>query len=203
MIGTSNVGYGPRLRAPKPTDNGFPAKAGYNDMGSLRPLGLASLLFSVPAVAQDGRLANPLTDIARCRTIKPDAKRLACFDAAAVSVSIAERSGDILVIDRKQVVADKRAGFGLPRTPTDVFGGGAADKATRVDQLDSTIRSAVPSNSFGRWNLRLADGSEWQTIDAIPVPPKTGTAIVVRQASLGGYRATIGKGRSVLVKRLR
>ncbi len=172
-------------------------------MGSLRSLGLASLLFSVPAVAQDGRLANPLTDIARCRTIQPDAKRLACFDAAAVSVSVAERSGDILLINRKQVVADKRAGFGLPRFSTDVFGGGAADKATRVEQLDSTIRSAVASNSTGRWNLRLADGSEWQTIDAIPLPPKAGAAIVVKQASLGGYRATIGKGRSVLVKRLR
>ncbi|MFN3620494.1 MAG: hypothetical protein ACK4S7_09375, partial [Sphingorhabdus sp.] len=97
------------------------------------------------------------------------------------------QAGDILVIDRKQVVADKRAGFGLPRTPTEVFGGGAADKATRVDQLDSTIRSAVPSNSFGRWNLRLADGSEWQTIDAIPAPPRPGTAILVKQASLGGY----------------
>lgn len=172
-------------------------------MGFLKPLGLVSLLFSVTAVAQDGRSANPLTGIVRCRAIQADAERLACFDAAAASVSIAERTGDILVIDRKQVVADKRAGFGLPSRPTDLFGGGAADKATKVDRLDSTIRSAIAANSAGRWNLRLADGTEWQTIDAIPAPPRPGTAILVKQASLGGYRATIGKGRSVLVKRLR
>lgn len=172
-------------------------------MGFSTPLGLAILLISAPAVAQVGGSANPLTDIVRCRAIQPDAQRLACFDAAAASASTAERAGNILVIDRKQVVAVKRAGFGLPSRPTDLFGGGAADKATKVDQLDSTIRSAVYSDGSRRWNLRLADGSEWQAIDAIPTAPKAGTAIVVKQASLGGYRATIGKGRSILVKRLR
>ena len=172
-------------------------------MGFSMPLGLVLLLVSAPAVAQTDGAANPLTDIMRCRSLQPDANRLACFDAAAAAASSAERAGDILVIDRKQVVAVKRAGFGLPSNPTDLFGGNAADKATKVDRLESTIRSATPSRGTGRWNLRLADGSEWQTIDPIPADPKPSTAIVVKQASLGGYRATIGNGRSILVKRLR
>lgn len=164
---------------------------------------VAGLILAAPAFAQtDGAPARIAAMIA-CRAIAGDTARLACFDNAAASIDAAQAKGDLVVLDRKTVIARKQSRFGLPAAKTDLFGGGVADQATSFTQLDTTIRSARPAGSIGRWNVALADGSVWQTIDALPLPPKAGATIAVKQAPLGGYRATIARQRSVLVKRLR
>lgn len=167
-----------------------------------RMLGSMALVAATPAMAQDGSASRRVADMIACRVIVDNAARLACFDKAAAATSVAQSSGELLVLDRKKVVANKRAQFGLTQPTAEILGGGA-DKATEVKQLDTTIRIAKPATSTGRWNMQLADGSVWQTIDPVPFPPETGASIIVRQATLGGYRATIAKGRSILVKRLR
>ena len=51
--------------------------------------------------------------------------------------------------------------------------------------------------------MELANGSVWQTVDALTFPPDPGDKIILKEASLGGYRASIAGGRSILVKRIR
>lgn len=166
-----------------------------------------SLLVTPAAFAQsDGRSdgsSRVVDTMVACRTIVPDSERLACFDRAAGQVASARRSGELLVLDRSQVLERKRRVFGLANPLGDVFGGGDADRATQVTELITTIRAAAPASAYGNWQIELANGSLWQSIDTLMYAPKVGAPITLRRAPLGGYRASIGGARSFLVKRTR
>jgi hypothetical protein len=133
-----------------------------------------------------------------CRAIKSDLERLICFDRAAAAISAAIRDDRLVVLDRKEVVDRRRARFGLSSATADL-----GDGAVEVNELDTTVQSARPSSTYGRYDLSLANGTVWQTVEAIPVPPRPGTVVKLRTAPLGGYRASIAGGRGILVKRLR
>ena len=157
-----------------------------------------------PVAAQDGAdVSRTIDRLTECRSITASDDRLACFDRLAERIASARRNGDLLVLDRRQVVERKRQRFGLANPTGDVFGGGDADRVTQVSELDTTIRVASPAPAYGRWNLELANGSVWQSIDTLSFPPKATAPIKLRTAPLGGYRASINGGRSFLVKRLR
>lgn len=163
-------------------------------------------LMAMPAIgmAQEREdKTRTMEDVLACRTIREDAARLTCFDHATERMAGARASGELMVLDRKTVVARKQQRFGLTTPPGDLFGGGDADHATDVKQLDSKILATAPAKAYGRFDMRLADGSVWQTVDPLPYPPKAGTAVAIKPAPLGGYRASIAGGRSILVKRIR
>lgn len=165
---------------------------------------LAPVTLLVATAAQDAADVSRTVDrLTECRAISADADRLACFDRLAARIAAARTSGDLLVLDRRQVVERKRRSFGLANPTSEVFGGGEADRATEVTQLDTTIRAAKPAAAYGRWNLELANGSVWQTVDTLSFPPKVAAPITLKTATLGGFRASINKGRTFLVKRLR
>lgn len=162
------------------------------------------LLLVAPAAGQDASDATRTVDqLAECRTIAADGERLACFDRLTARILAARKSGELLVLDRKRVVERKRASFGLANPRGDVFGGGAEDEATAVRELDTTVRNVGPTANPGRWNIELANGMVWQSVDSVPVPPRAGAPIKLKTALLGGYRASVNGGRSFLVKRLR
>ena len=165
----------------------------------------ATLLVLLPLLAVQAApdASRTVDELARCRTVATDAERLACFDRLAERIAAARSSGELLVLDRSRVVERKRARFGLANPEGDVFGGGEADRATRVTELDTSIAVAKPAAAFGRWNLQLANGSVWQSVDTLASPPKAGATIKLKTATLGGYRASINGGRSFLVKRVR
>lgn len=159
---------------------------------------------AVPPAAQDPADVSRTVDrLTECRVVPADADRLACFDRLAARIAAARTSGDLLVLDRRQVVERKRRSFGLANPSGDVLGGGEADRVTEVTQLDTTIRTAKPAAAYGRWNLELANGSVWQSVDTLPFPPRSSAPITLKNATLGGYRASIAGGRTFLVKRLR
>lgn len=160
-------------------------------------------LLAAPAAAQNADTSRTVDQLTECRAIAADADRLRCFDRLAERIATARRSGDLLVLDRKQVVERKRRAFGLANPTGNVFGGGSEDKATEVSELETTIQSAANTRNPGRWNMQLANGMVWQSVDTLPYPPRTGAPIKLRTAILGGYRASINGGRSFLVKRLR
>jgi hypothetical protein len=166
-------------------------------------LPLAIALFAPVAVQDAADVSRTVDRLTECRAIAADADRLACFDRLAGRIAAARTSGDLLVLDRRQVVERKRRSFGLANPTSEMFGGGEADRATEVTQLDTTIRTAKPAAAYGRWNLELANGSVWQTVDTLSFPPKASAPITLKTATLGGYRASINKGRTFLVKRLR
>ena len=167
-----------------------------------RLLALAALL-ATPAAAQSGDATRTVDQLAECRAIAADAERLGCFDRLAERIVAARRSGDLLVLDKRQVVERKRRAFGLANPAGNVFGGGAEDKATEVTELETTVQAVSTTANPGRWNMQLANGMVWQSVDSLPSAPRSGAPIKLKQALLGGYRASLNGGRSFLVKRLR
>lgn len=158
---------------------------------------------AMPIAAQDGGAVQQFDELIRCKTVTRNDERLACYDRATATITASRASGDLMVLDRKTVIARKQSRFGLAVPTSEMFGGGKADENTDVRQLESTIKSAKPANGYGRWNLELANSSVWQTIDSMTFGPDAGDTIVLKEAPLGGYRASISNGRSILVKRIR
>lgn len=142
-----------------------------------------------------------LSEVARCRTITPDAVRLACFDHAAGALDAAERQGEVVVVDRGQIREARRQlfGFEMPALPS-MFGRDEAE--AKIDAVETTLLSAGQGLD-GKWLFRLADGSEWRQIDSDPVrfQNRTGMDVRVRRASLGSYQLTAGRSRAVRVRR--
>lgn len=171
--------------------------------GLMALVGTVSILAGIPAGAQDGVAVRQVDELSRCKAIAQDSARLTCYDRAAATILASRASGELMVMDRKTVIARKQSRFGLATSTSDMFGGGKDDDTTQVRQIDTKIASVKAANSYGRWNLELANRSVWQTIDALTFPPDPGDKIVLKEAPLSGYRASIASGRSVLVKRIR
>jgi hypothetical protein len=138
--------------------------------------------------------------LSACRTLTEDARRLACFDRAVPAILAAREDGTLLVLDKEKVVERRRARFGLASDGAAL--GDAADKATAVRELTTTI-SSVAGAQYSRFNLALADGSVWQTVETARFEPRAGAAITIKAAALGAYKASIAGGTSIKVKRLR
>lgn len=158
-------------------------------------------LLAAPVAAQTADTTRTVDQLAECRAVPADADRLRCFDRLAERITAARSSGDLLVLDRRQVVERKRRAFGLTGPARDAFT--TTGEVAAVTELNTSIQAIGPTPTPGRWNLQLADGTVWQSVDTLPFPPRKGSAVKVRTASLGGFRASIEGGRSFLVKRLR
>lgn len=151
--------------------------------------------------AQSGDGPRTLTTLLDCREVVDDAARLRCFDGAAAKLATARRSGDLVALDGKKVAAVRRQEFGLAPTRTRHEATAETQQLAALQQIESTIAS-VRSGSYGRYTLSLANGGVWENVDPLSFPPAVKAPIRIVRAGFGGYRATIGKGRSFLVKRL-
>jgi hypothetical protein len=162
----------------------------------------AGVALGAPAGAQGGSAPATLDALAGCRKILADAARLACFDVAAARIDSARSAGDLLALDREEVIARKRRQFGLADAARQPLGGGEADRLTEVREVHTTI-TAVRPTSYARFAVQLANGMVWETIEPLSFAPAVGTAITIRQSGLGGFKASIAGERPVLVKRQR
>jgi hypothetical protein len=168
-------------------------------ISGLAALAAVSALSGQAAAVQQER-PETLAQLMACRAVAENAARLACFDAAAGALDTAERSGDVVVIDRAGVAETRRQlfGFQMPTLPR-LFGpeGGA-----ELDSIASTLQGAALVGE-GRWVFRLADGSVWRQIDSerVRFQNRPGQAVEVRKASLGSFLLTVGDSRAVRVRR--
>lgn len=141
-----------------------------------------------------------LAGLMACRGIADNAARLACFDRAAGVLDTAERTGEVVVLDREGVAETRRQlfGFEMPSLPR-LFG---AEGAVEINSIDSTLQSASLVGE-GRWVFRLADGSVWRQIDSerVRFENRPGQPVEVRKASLGSFLMTVGGSRAVRVRR--
>jgi len=165
---------------------------------------LVGALPIVPVVAAQARedSSKTLDALAACRDITADTARLACFDTTAEKIARARQAGDLLALDRGKVIERKRQQFGLADAGQSPLGGGEADRVTRVTEVQTTITTAKPA-SYARFALQLANGMVWETIEPLSLQPRPGTAITIRQAGFGGFKASITGERAILVKRRR
>ena len=141
--------------------------------------------------------------LVRCRGVTDAAARLACFDNAAAALQTATERRDVVVVDRAQVRESRRRLFGLalPRLP--IFGGAADDEdEEEIRSIESNIVSAYQVG-YGRWVVRLEDGSTWMQVDdnVIAARPRAGQTVRVNRGALGSFMMRVNGQPGVRVRR--
>lgn len=143
----------------------------------------------VPAAAKTPPAPSPLVSaIDKCRQIKDPTQRLACYDAAASALVQATTTGQVSVVDRKELRQARRSlfGFTMPKLPF-FSGDTTADEA--MNKLDSTITKVTPLNN-GHFRIVIADGNAvWETTETNVSfwEPKPGQKIEILRGPLGSY----------------
>lgn len=169
-------------------------------------LGAALLLSAAGAAYAQTRApaatdrAEALKQLSACRAIADDAQRLACFDQAAAGIESAERSGELVVMDRGQVREAKRSLFGFDVSGLNFFDRG--DQPVQVDNVSLTVERAYRADG-GKWVMVMTDGQVWRQIDneQVAAPPKKGSRAEIRRAALGSYFLNIDGQRAVRARR--
>ena len=149
---------------------------------------LGAMVAASQAPAATPALKRPaaLQAVVDCGKIADDGQRLKCFDAAVAKMTEAEKSGDLLAIDREQRRAVTRQAFGFALPSLTMFDRG--EKSDEADRLTETLATAWQTPD-GKWMFRLRNGAVWRQIDDYTLgrDPHPGSAIVIRRAMLGSY----------------
>lgn len=163
---------------------------------------VAMALATSSAPADDRPASNPMVEaLAACLDVRADPDRLACLDASARRLVAAERTRDLVMVTREELVRARRSLFGLSVDETDVLPGqGAA--AARMEQLDTTVTAAVATGN-DRWTLLLAEGGRWRTTEPWSYgEPRVGMAVAIRRAAMGSFILRSKGQRAVKVLRI-
>jgi hypothetical protein len=179
-------------------------------MNWLRPTATAVALLALaagPALAKDrapkpdAARAQALQSLTQCRAIADDQARLACFDKSAAAFDEAEKSGDIIVVDKSQAREVKRQAFGLNlNSALSIFDRGSHTET--VDEVTLTV-SQASQNLQGRWVITTQEGQVWRQIDTDPLDhtPKPGETAVVKRGTLGSFFIKVGHDRAMRAHR--
>lgn len=170
----------------------------------------AALTFAGPAQAQDAGSANrqpgALRDLQACRSLSDDARRLACYDAAAENLSRSVETRELLVLDKQEVRKTRRSLFGFALPNISLFGDrpgaparGGKEDAPEEDVFTELTTKVVTVSVMPRGYVRftIEDGAVWQTSEAMTFPPKPGETVTIRKAALGSYFIRFGKARAI------
>jgi hypothetical protein len=165
----------------------------------------ALVAFPAAAFAQPAEEAPQRPELfealVRCRALADDSARLQCFDAAAANLQQAAERRELVVVDRQQIRESRRRLFGLalPRLP--IFGGGDEEE-DEIDSIESQVASASQIE-FGRWLVRLEDGSTWVQTDneILAGRPRPGQPVRVSRAALGTFMMRVNNQPGVRVRR--
>jgi hypothetical protein len=164
----------------------------------------AALAATGAAAAADapGQQAAAFKAVEACRSIKEDAQRLACFDAAVGQLSTAQAKGDVVIVDKEQVRQARREAFGFNLPSLNLFGKtGAPQEEEEISTVTFQVKSA--DESGGRWTIVMADGSIWrqteQTVGYMKV--KAGSKAEVKKGLLGAYFMNIDNYRAIKIER--
>lgn len=165
----------------------------------LGALGLVLAIPSAATAAEEG--TRSVAAMLACRTVGDDAGRLRCFDRAAADVAAARSSGELVTLDRSKVVTAKRKVFGLPAARPGRATADGGDALAAVQQIDSIVAEVRPAE-YGRFLIALTGNGVWKNAEPLGSPPARGAAIRIVRAGFGGFRATVGKGRPFLIRRV-
>jgi len=162
---------------------------------------VAALMIAAPAAAAEPRPhAATFQAVLDCRGLAEDAKRLACYDAAAGRMASAEKTGDIVVIDKAQAREAHRQAFGLTLPTLDFITRGLGHE--EIDRLDGVVKNAS-ADGFGKWTIVLADGAVWRQIsdEALNRRPRPGSKVTIRKALMGSFMMSIDDQPGIRVHR--
>src|SRR3569623_3100541 len=133
-------------------------------MYHLQSSGVAGLFAAVLAFGPGGgwaavhsapTRAPAMQAVRDCQPIADPTQRLACYDKAVAAVSQAEKTGDLVTIDREQRRTVRRQAFGFTLPSLAMFDRG--EKAEEADRISVTLARAVQAHT-GKWTFTLDDG---------------------------------------------
>lgn len=163
------------------------------------------LVAGFPAIAAKKGPPPPapqaITRVVACSTIANPEQRLACFDKEVAAMNQAQRTGDLVAMDRQQVRKTRRSLFGLSLPDLGMFSDSENDDGP--SEIVTTIKAAR-QDSHGAWMIDLVEGGRWVQIDTRPfvIDPAPGQPIRIRRAALGSYLANVNKQVAVRVRRI-
>jgi hypothetical protein len=165
-------------------------------------LALAAAGPSFAADAPGGPRAAAFEALLSCRGMSDDAQRLACYDAAAGRMGEAEKSGDIVVVDRAQAEETRREAFGFNIPGLSVFDRG--EKSRPLDSVSGVVAQARQGPD-GKWLVELEGGAAWQQTDAafLSKKPKPGSKAEIRKATVAGFFMKLDDQPAVRARRVR
>ena len=172
----------------------------------LRLLVISAIVLPMPLAAQDrasDKLKTPevVEELFNCRAIANPDERLACFDREVERVFAANETRDLVITDQSEITEAKRGLFGLKLPNLRIFSSG--NGSDDVDQLTATL-ARVSRMDNGRYLFVLEDGARWmQTGDVNGAQRyKEGDEVLIKKASLGSFRASVGGRNAGKVRRL-
>ena len=161
---------------------------------------LAVPLVATAAAAPKSATPAVLKALFDCRAITTDAERLACYDAAVGQVNKAEKTGEVIIVDRQEARAARRQAFGLDLSALAILD--RSEEKTEVDRVIGEVASARRGGD-GRWTVVLADGAVWKQVDdqSLSKDPKKGSKVEIRKASIGSYFMNVDGQRAMRARR--
>lgn len=169
------------------------------------PVALIALTGTMVAAADTPPVARPYAALQACRAITDNTQRLACFDKASAALDAAQKSEDVVIVDRQEVKKARKGlfGFNLPRIGFLAGRDGNAEDAKDEQQLDDTVAKAQ-ALPYGKWRITLSSGGVWETLetDSRFTDPRPGAAIQLSKGMIGSYFLQVGKGRAVKARRV-
>jgi hypothetical protein len=166
------------------------------------PLAFASALScpSAQAAPPAGGHVEAFQAVLDCRSVTDDARRLACYDAAAGRMETAAAKGEIVVVDQAKAREARTQAFGLSVPSLDFLTRGL--KANDVERVEGVV-TAVNRDASGRWIMQLADGAVWRQIsnEVLARDPKPGTKVSVRKALAGSFMMNVDGQAGIRVHR--
>lgn len=166
-----------------------------------------SIALAIGGSALAAEPAHPaLAGLAKCAEAGDAAAKAACYDAATAALNQAVRSGDLILVQKKEAQEAQRGAFGFNLPSLNIFdrvsGGGGGGEAKPLESIVSEAKSARRDSS-GRWVVVLADGAVWRQIDdiALAPPPRPGSRIEIYRGALGSFLMKVDKHKGVRAKR--
>ena len=132
--------------------------------------------------------ADPaLRGLADCAALSDVAAKAACYDTASAALNTAVRTGEIIIVRKKEAQAAQRNAFGFNLPSLNIFdritgGGDKKDdnkdrKAGEVvatgglDALNTEVKSATQDGN-GHWIITTAEDAVWRQIDNEVLSPR-------------------------------
>jgi len=161
-------------------------------------LGMAA---GIAGAALGAEPAHPaLSGLNACGEVADAAQRATCYDSALAAFTSAVRSGDVIIVQKKEAQAAQRSAFGLNLPALNIFD--RSGDAAPLESVTGEIARAY-RDQFSRWVVVLTDGATWRQIDneSISPAPRAGSSVEIRRAALGSYFMKVDGQRGVRARR--